>query len=385
MKDSFAVLRFDKGTGNDSGMTPHIERRDADGKRYIPDNTDPSRAHLNRELIAFPEGIANRTDAILHRLQSVGIKRKISKNQVTVIRAILTGSPDQMKKIEEDGRLDEWCDANLKWLNDTFGSENVVSCVLHMDETTPHLHATITPIVYGPRPRRKREGEVKYGVKSGPRLCCNEIMTRRNLIQFQDTYGAAMRAFGLRRGVEGSLARHTTCGQWYRNRFASMNEDIADLESRRNETMEEYEKSQMLVKEKQEQLQELQKRLKMTNNDALKIAKGSVSSVMVETMANEFINLLPSLHEISADGLFEDTLLKDMAVYGNSLLICAWMLFNGYVDNATEFAQTHGGGGSEPELPWRRKEDEDDLRWAKRCLHQARKLMQPPIRRSMRR
>lgn len=47
----------------------------------------------------------------------------------------------------------------MKWLKDTFGSENLVSCVLHLDEKTPHLHATIVPIVTTERLRKKREGE----------------------------------------------------------------------------------------------------------------------------------------------------------------------------------------------------------------------------------
>ena len=37
--------------------------------------------------------------------------------------------------------------------------ENLVSCVLHMDEKTPHLHATVTPIVTTERRRKEREGD----------------------------------------------------------------------------------------------------------------------------------------------------------------------------------------------------------------------------------
>ena len=47
-----------------------------------------------------------------------------------------------------------------------------------MDEKTPHLHATIVPIVTGERLRRKREGEKKYETKSGPRLSADDVMRR---------------------------------------------------------------------------------------------------------------------------------------------------------------------------------------------------------------
>ena len=45
------------GSGNDSGMSCHIERKDAKGKKYIPFNADANRTHLNRELVKFPDGV----------------------------------------------------------------------------------------------------------------------------------------------------------------------------------------------------------------------------------------------------------------------------------------------------------------------------------------
>ena len=64
---------------------------------------------------------------------------------------MLTGSHDAMKRIEEEGRLPEWCADNLAWLRETFGTENVVSAVVHRDESTPHIHAAVVPIVTGER------------------------------------------------------------------------------------------------------------------------------------------------------------------------------------------------------------------------------------------
>ena len=97
----------------------------------------------------FPEGVRNRTQAIAHRIETAGIKRKMGTNQVRAIRVLLTGSNKDMKQMEEDGRLDGWCNDNLKWLRETYGERNLVSAVLHMDEKTPHIHATIVPIVTG--------------------------------------------------------------------------------------------------------------------------------------------------------------------------------------------------------------------------------------------
>lgn len=123
-------------------------------EKYVPINADANRTHLNRELVVFPAGVKNRTDAIQHRIDHARLHRKVGKNQTKAIRIILTGTHEQMMKIAKEGKLDNWIDANLKWLKNTFGSENLVSCVLHMDEKTPHLHATIVPIVTTERLRK---------------------------------------------------------------------------------------------------------------------------------------------------------------------------------------------------------------------------------------
>ena len=108
----------------------------------MPPNAIPELTYLNEELVEFPEGVADRTEAINHRLEHVGLTRKIGTNQVRVIRVMLTGTQEDMKRIAQEGRLKAWCADNLAWLRKTFGTENVVSAVLHMDEATPHIWKT---------------------------------------------------------------------------------------------------------------------------------------------------------------------------------------------------------------------------------------------------
>jgi cell pole-organizing protein PopZ len=220
----YAVLHLDKSPGNESAMTDHIERK------IIHPNVYPNRIHLNKELIEFPEGVNNRTEAIRHRLETAGLKRQIGKNQVQVIRFMLSGTPEDMKRIQDDGRLDEWCRDNIDWLKKTYGKENVVAATLHMDETTPHIHASVVPIVRGERrqkdsKKKKQEQEQtdkpkrKYKKKdpNRVRLCCDDVMAKAKLIEYQDSYGEAMNKYGLIRGIKGSDARHITLTEFYRN------------------------------------------------------------------------------------------------------------------------------------------------------------------------
>ncbi|MFR9498214.1 MAG: MobV family relaxase [Rikenellaceae bacterium] len=225
----FAVVHLEKAKGSDSGMSAHIERTIA------PKNADKERTHLNKELIDFPDGVENRTQAIQHRLDTAGLTRKIANNQVRAVRVMLSGSHEDMAKIEDEGRLDEWCRDNLDWLNKTYGRDNVVSAVLHLDEKTPHIHATVIPIVTTERVKRKREENVKKTYrkkKPSARLCCDEVMGRGKLEKYQDDYALAMAKYELKRGRRGSEARHVSTSEYYKDlqqQSESLQTDISQL------------------------------------------------------------------------------------------------------------------------------------------------------------
>ncbi|MBQ9657005.1 MAG: plasmid recombination protein [Prevotella sp.] len=246
----YAVLHLEKAKGADCGMSAHIERT------IEPKNADPSRTHLNRELIQFPDGVRNRTAAIQHRLDTAGLKRKIGKNQVQAIRIVLTGTHADMEQIEQTGRLDEWCQDNIDWLRKTYGADNVVSAVLHMDEETPHIHATIVPIVQTERKKQKKEQAVKkrYRTKApAPRLCADEVMSRTNLICYQDTYAEQMAAYGLQRGIKGSEAQHISTHEYYRSLIAQGE----DLQANITQLLKEQEKARWVIAEAEQAKKDL--------------------------------------------------------------------------------------------------------------------------------
>ncbi len=86
---------------------------------------------------------------------------------------------------------------------------------------------------------------------------------------------------------------------------------------------------------------------------------------MLESMSTE--------HKADLDGEF----LSAIAERPNEILKCAMYLFLGYLDRATQFAQSCGGGGTSSDLPWGRNPNEDDRRFAYRCMMQAHKMLKP--------
>ena len=235
----YAVLHLEKAKGTDSRMSAHIERT------VHPKNADRTRTHLNRELVQFPEGVRNRTQAIAHRIETAGIRRKVSANQVKAIRILLTGSNKDMKQMEAEGRIEDWCNDSLKWIRETYGEQNLVSAVLHMDEKTPHIQATVIPIVTGERRKAGQEeqnGKKKYRKKNPQdvRLCADDVMARHRLKHYQDTYAQAMNKYGLQRGVDGSLAKHISTMQYYKQLVEqqdSLQENIENLLGLEEEAM----------------------------------------------------------------------------------------------------------------------------------------------------
>ena len=81
----YISIQINKAKGSaDTGASDHIERK------TMPKNADPTRTHLNRELVEFPDGVADRTEAISHRIRTAGIRRKITPDQVRAIRIVLS-------------------------------------------------------------------------------------------------------------------------------------------------------------------------------------------------------------------------------------------------------------------------------------------------------
>ena len=89
----YVVLHIEKAAGTDAAMSGHVERR------ITPANVITTLTYLNEELVEFPKGVTNRTEAIQHRLDNAGLERKIGKNQVRALRVMLSGSPEDMKRI----------------------------------------------------------------------------------------------------------------------------------------------------------------------------------------------------------------------------------------------------------------------------------------------
>ena len=165
------------------------------------ENVDKSKTHLNRHLIELPEG-KDYNDMFKQRIKEEGVKNT-RKNQTKAVEFMLTYS---QKNVTDEFKIDEWCEKNVEWLKENFGEKNVVSVELHLDETTPHIHAIVIPIV------DKSLNATRMLQSSKDQVAKNGM---RGYTYLQDSYCEKMKEFGLQRGLKKTGVKHTDLKDFY--------------------------------------------------------------------------------------------------------------------------------------------------------------------------
>lgn len=158
---------------------------------------------------------------------------------------------------------------------------------------------------------------------------------------------------------------------------------LADADRRLSEYRELEEESKEKADEYRQQAEDYRKSVREASGDLARQVRFRIADAFVNDVIGSLRSTLPKLG--NAGSALDGTLLEDLAERGEDILKCAGMLFAGYVDGATTFAEGHGGGGGGSDLPWGRKDDEDNLLWARRCLFRAAKMMRPAGGKSVKR
>lgn len=120
---------------------------------------DISRTHLNYNL--GPEREIGQVEFIQKRISEV---RCLNRDDVKILCSCVVTLPRENEYGEKmeytDDQIRNFFDEAYKQLRDQHGEENVVSCYVHMDETTPHMHFAFVPVV-----EDKKRGDLKVSAK----------------------------------------------------------------------------------------------------------------------------------------------------------------------------------------------------------------------------
>ena len=219
----YAVYHCEKGNVSSGGIGNHIDR--TEGAEHTYQHADPERRNLNRyyeinKHTSKPlwQAIEDRISEGYNARNKQGELKEIRKDAVKYTTHILTGSHEEMIDIFSDEKKKEaWIHANIHFLVEEFGEQNIVRFALHMDEKTPHIHA------------------VTVNLTKDGRLSAKEIIgNRKQMQERQDRYAEKMEQFGLKRGLKNTGIKHEDASEYYKrmNEALALEDDGNSLEVR---------------------------------------------------------------------------------------------------------------------------------------------------------
>ena len=133
------------------------------------------------------------------------LSKEPRKNAVLAMDGMMSLSPEMFKK--EDGSVDnqnleKFADRADEWLKERFG-DNLVNSILHLDESTPHIHFTVVPLDEKPSGRKV--------------LNARDLFGKEQLHELQKEFYAVMHKVlpELEPPKHGSKAKHVKIKEFY--------------------------------------------------------------------------------------------------------------------------------------------------------------------------
>lgn len=195
MERHYAILKMQK-LNRDKVKEIQMRYEHVSRKGYA-DNVDASRSKNNKILVGNNDiswwNLIERRKMAIDDYASE--KVKLRKDAVIGLEFVATMSHENADTID----IDKWCKKNIEWFKKKYGEANVLSAVLHMDESTPHIHVLVTPIVDD-----RFNGKLVVG-------------NRNTMNRTQEEYAKAMEEFGLIRGIERTPIHYSSMKELYNN------------------------------------------------------------------------------------------------------------------------------------------------------------------------
>lgn len=204
------VARMEKmKAGNLGGIQRHNQR---ETENHSNKDIDVTRSHLNYDLVN-PTTInyQKRITEIINSQRSS--TRAIRKDAVLVNEWIITSD----KSFFETADSKAFFEDALAYFEKRCGTQNIAYATVHLDESTPHMHLGIVPMIE-------------------QRLSSKKLFTREALKEIQDELPAYLKAQGhtIERGIKGSEQKHLTVEEYKVNQqeIERMTEQVTELETR---------------------------------------------------------------------------------------------------------------------------------------------------------
>lgn len=165
------------------GQLPHLLKHDSRAKdrngeyiRFGNQEIDTSRTHLNYNLHERNDGLSD-YEYIKQRGEKYLAKNVVNRSNVNWAGSWVITLPESLREAPEEAQKKFFIVAH-DFLVRRYGYENIVSAYVHNDESTPHMHAKITPVIWD-REKQKYRHSAKDMFDKGELYEFHQHLARR--------------------------------------------------------------------------------------------------------------------------------------------------------------------------------------------------------------
>ena len=188
-------------------------------------------------------------EIINKRVEELG-NGKPRKDAVLMCSIVVGSDGKFFSKLSDEEREAFFFEAT-NYFAEHYGRENIVSAVVHMDETTPHLHLNLIPVIDG-------------------RLCAKRLFDRKALIDLQtNLWKEVGEHWGLMRGKSGSQAVHLSTAEYKAKKIMEQAEQKAAERKRQQDKEFERKESEMKAMDEKKAREEKEIEVMSTQKESL--------------------------------------------------------------------------------------------------------------------
>ena len=236
---SYLVCHMEKYHKTDIAPVEQENERDETYQAVNP-QIDFTRTRNNYNIIKRQRSY---TQFVNDKIEALDLPTKVRKDAVLMCSFVVGSDREFFSRLSSGEQQQFFVDCT-RFFAERYGEENIISAVVHIDETTPHLHLNLIPIADG-------------------RLCAKTLFDRKELQNLQtDFHSVVGKKWNLQRGKEGSTAKHLDTAAY---KLKKMSEAADQAELRADEAEKKKliaESRQVHAERKTQQLEDRQKQLR---------------------------------------------------------------------------------------------------------------------------
>ena len=185
-----------------------VEQENERDETYQASNPqiDPTRTSGNYHIVKRQRSY---TQFINDKIEALDLPTKVRKDAVLMCSFVVGSDGAFFKNLSPQDQEKFFAECT-RFFAERYGEGNIISAIVHTDETTPHLHLNLIPI-------------------AGGRLCAKQLFDRKELTALQtDLHQEVGATWNLQRGKEGSQAKHLDTAEFKAKKIVEQARGEAD-------------------------------------------------------------------------------------------------------------------------------------------------------------